>query len=280
MSQDDSSPAVRDTSDSVEVAALGGPRSARGTGTAGTGGAQRIRTRGPAAPSLPETVRERLRVDAPERARTRDAGARHRFGAQIETLYGRGARRLARSLCHRLEGGLMHSATWRRILSRFHGVEVGAYSYGDVLTAGLLPEGTRVGRYCSVGTGLIVRRRDHPVERDVLHPFFYNSALGLLTEDSIETNRDNPLEVGHDVWIGDRVCILSGCRSIGTGAVIAAGAVVTRDVPAYAIVGGVPGKVLRHRFDAERIAALEASRWWERSVSELIDEVTTPEPRP
>jgi len=121
-----------------------------------------------------------------------------------------------------------------------------------------------------MGRGLIIRRRNHPVDRAILYPFFYNAALVLLKQDTIPKERDNPLQIGHDVWIGDRVTILSGCQSIGNGAVIAAGAVVTRDVPAYAMVGGVPAKLIRMRFDATRIAELEASQWWEMDIAALI----------
>ncbi len=172
--------------------------------------------------------------------------------------------------CARLEGGLMTSTTLRDILKGTHKVVVGQYSYGPILTPGVLPPGTRVGRYCSVGSQLIVRRRDHPIERPFLHPYFYNSALGLLRRDSIQYDVENPLEIGHDVWIGDRVTILSGCKSIGNGAVLAAGAVVTRDVPAYAIVGGTPARVIRSRFEADKIADLEESQWWERDIASLI----------
>ncbi len=178
-------------------------------------------------------------------------------------------RGLVRRLCGRLEGGPMRSATWRAILRRFHGVEVGRYSYGAILTPGVLPPGSRVGAYCSTGIDLIVRRRDHPLDRPVLHAFFYNAALGVVPRDTIPAEADNPLVIGHDVWIGDRVTILSGCRVIGNGAVLAAGAVVTRDVAPYTLVAGVPARPVRARFDATRIAGIEASRWWERDIADL-----------
>lgn len=164
----------------------------------------------------------------------------------------------------------MFSATLRHLLKTVHGVGIGRYSYGAILTSDVLPRGSRVGNYCSVGGRLIVRRRNHPVEASVLHPFFYNSRLGLLSEDGIEAVTDNPLEIGNDVWIGDRVTILGGCRQIGNGAVIGAGAVVTRDVLPYSIVGGIPARLIRMRFGPERVAEIEASRWWERSIAELI----------
>jgi virginiamycin A acetyltransferase len=179
-------------------------------------------------------------------------------------------RKFVQRACYMTESGMMFSRTWREILKHYYEVEVGAYSYGDVLKPGLLPSGTKVGRYCSVGSQLIVRRRNHPLERPIMHPFFYNSRLGFLQSDSIELERDNPLTIGNDVWIGDRVAILSGCRKIGNGAVIAAGAVVTHDVPAYSVVGGVPAKVIKMRFNNNIISEIEKETWWERSLFELI----------
>lgn len=210
-------------------------------------------------------------AEAPARARAAEARARHALSPQLVALYRvRRLRGLVRRLCARLEGGLMWSVTWRQILRQAHGVSVGRYSYGAILDPGVLPPGSVVGAYCSVGSGLIVRRRDHPVGRPFLHPFFYNKALGLLDRDTIPAEADNPLTIGHDVWIGDRVTILGGCRVIGNGAVLAAGAVVTRDVAPYTIVAGVPARTLRPRFDAGRVAEIEATRWWERDIAALI----------
>ena len=210
--------------------------------------------------------------DVLERASSQLARGQSQWGGVLKTLYKRRRLRgLVQRACIRLEGSLMLSATWREILQGQHGVDVGAYSYGDILTAGVLPRGTQVGRYCSVGTKLIVRRRDHPIERPIMHPYFYNSALGLLKKDTIQLDAENPLTIGHDVWIGDRVTILSGCRRIGTGAVLAAGAVVTKDVPDYAIVGGVPAKLLKMRFDRERIVEIDATQWWLQEVTTLIE---------
>ncbi len=78
------------------------------------------------------------------------------------------------------------------------------------------------------------------------------------------------VKIGNDVWIGANAIVFDGI-SIGDGAVIAAGAVVTKDVPSYAIVGGVPGKILRMRFDDERIKQLQAWQWWSLPLSELAD---------
>jgi virginiamycin A acetyltransferase len=189
--------------------------------------------------------------------------------ALIERLY-RGHRThwLARRLLQR-DAGEMRSALWRRLLRRYQGVEIGAYSYGPILYRGRLPRGTVVGRWCSVGRDLYVRRRNHPVERVTQHPFFYSARWGHVEADTIAPDSANPLVIGHDVWIGDRVTILSGCTRVGNGAVIAAGAVVTRYVPPYAIVGGIPARHLKDRFPPDVQAALERSRWWEFDVETL-----------
>lgn len=181
-------------------------------------------------------------------------------------------RGLVRRVCWRLEAGRFFSVTWRRILHETHGVSVGRYSYGAILMPGVLPPGSSVGNYCSVGQHLLVHRIDHPLDRPSLHPFFYNAVLGMLERDTIPDVTDNPLTIGHDVWIGDRVTILAGCRRIGNGAVLAAGAVVTHDVPPYTIVAGVPARTLRQRLDPARIQQLEESGWWERSLAELIED--------
>lgn len=189
------------------------------------------------------------------------------------SAYGfRALRSVVRRYCQAQPGGLMLSATWRAILKRYYDVTIGAYSYGSLMQPGVLPKGTVVGRYVSCGATLIVRRRDHPTDRPIMHPFFYNADLGVVANDTIAADADNPLTIGHDVWIGDRVTILSGCRRIGNGAVLAAGTVVTKDVADYAIVGGVPAKQLRMRFTDTEIADLDASRWWEKDINTLIQD--------
>jgi virginiamycin A acetyltransferase len=81
--------------------------------------------------------------------------------------------------------------------------------------------------------------------------------------------RKGQILVGNDVWIGDNVIMLGGVR-IGDDAVVAAGAVVTKDVPPYAVVGGNPAKVIKYRFDKETIESLKRIAWWDWSSEELI----------
>lgn len=167
------------------------------------------------------------------------------------------------------EGGSMYSATLRQILAEHCRVQIGKYSYGPCLSPGSLPRGTCVGNYCSFAGNIRVFRRNHPVERVSQHPAFYNHRLGFLAKDSIQTDEENPLIVGNDVWIGQNVIIAPKCRSIGDGAIIAAGAIVSGDVPPFAIVGGIPAKLIKWRFNEDLQRELLELRWWDHDLEEL-----------
>lgn len=168
----------------------------------------------------------------------------------------------------------MFSQTLRKILKQQYDVHVGMYSYGRCLRPGLLPPGTRVDNYCSIGDDLTVLRRNHPTDRLSQSALFFNRKMALVLRDTIHSIRDNPLLIGHDVWIGAKVTVAPGCRVIGNGAVVAAGAVVTADVPAFAIVGGVPAKRIRFRFPREVQQCIEKTLWWLRPLSELVDNIS------
>ena len=77
-----------------------------------------------------------------------------------------------------------------------------------------------------------------------------------------------PVTIGNDCWIGERVSIVGGC-SIGDGAVVLTGAVVTKDVPPYAVVGGVPAKILKYRYDEDTVKWLRGIRWWDKPLEWL-----------
>lgn len=206
-------------------------------------------------------------------ARRRDAGSRSKFAFLIVFAYRfRALRPISLYIANRLEGGMLFSQTLRRLLETFHGVTVGAYTYGPCLRPGAMPPGTRVGAYCSLAPGIKVRRRNHPSGTLSQHPFFYASIAGLLEKDTIHKEADNPLTIGSDVWIGDNVLVMPRCASIGNGAMIGAGSVVTKDVAPYTIVAGNPARLLAQRYDDGIIALLEESRWWELPLSELLDD--------
>jgi len=213
--------------------------------------------------------------DALGRAVNDDKKSKSPYSSTLIKMYRfKRLRGLVQKLCFRLESSRFHSQTWRAILKKYYDMEIGKYSYGPILYPRSVPRGTVFGAYCSIGKGLIVVRRNRPVDKPWMHPFFFNSKLGYLSQDLVHLNADNPLIVGNDVWIGDRVTILAGCKSIGNGAVIAAGAVVTADVAPYEIVGGIPAKPLKKRFDEEEIAQIEATKWWEKDISDIIREQT------
>lgn len=130
------------------------------------------------------------------------------------------------------------------------GCAVGCYS--EINGATIYPR-TVIGKYCSVARGAAVGAPDHPLD-------CLGTSLALRgTKDRLILETTT---IGNDVWIGANAVIRGGV-TIGHGAVIAAAAVVTRDVPPFAIVVGVPGKVTRRRFSDEVCAALLASHWWD-----------------
>lgn len=170
------------------------------------------------------------------------------------------------ALASRLEGGPMRSATLRKMLTRDWYVHLGAHSYGPCCEPGRWPPSVSVGRYVSVGPGVAVYTQNHPLDRLSTHPYFYDARCGVVDRELVEPGL---LRIEHDAWIGCNAVILPGCRRIGIGAVVGAGAVVTRDVPDFSIVGGVPAKFLRYRFEESLRQQILNSQWWEKSLEEL-----------
>ena len=159
------------------------------------------------------------------------------------------------------------STALRRHFAQRWGVEAGLYSYG-CFDPWRVPRRTRIGRYCSFAKTARILDANHPIAALSTHPFLYEARFGITESDRI----DPPwLEISDDVWISHNATIAPGCKAIGRGAIIGAGAVVTHDVPAYAIMAGLPARKLRDRFDAETIAAIEASRWWDMDKAALRD---------
>ncbi len=165
-----------------------------------------------------------------------------------------------------MEGGEFFSGTARRILKDYHDVEIGMYTHGGCFIPSNFGRFTKIGRYSSIARDVLSFNRNHPLEFKSTHAFFFNPKLTFCDEDKIEYI---PLSIGHDVWIGAGVKILPGVREIGTGAVIGTQAVVTRNVPPYAVVAGYPARVVRSRFSKDVIESLLESRWWEQDI-ELI----------
>jgi len=138
---------------------------------------------------------------------------------------------------------------------------VGDYSYvmndADVIY-------TRMGKFCSIASHVRINPGNHPLERAALHHFTYRSAqygLGDDDEAFFDWRRGYPVLFGHDVWIGHGAVVLPGV-TIGTGAAIGAGSIVTRDVPAFAIVAGNPARIIRERFPLRIQEGLLQLAWW------------------
>lgn len=149
----------------------------------------------------------------------------------------------------KLERGQLYSQTLRRLLADKYDVEVGAYSYGSLLSPGAADRFTRIGRYVSVGPNVRRFGASHPLDRLSLHPLWYNPVLGYAKgEADVERSE---IEICNDAWIGANVTIVPSCKRIGIGAVVAAGAVVVKDVPDFAVVGGNPAKLIKMRLSAE-----------------------------
>jgi acetyltransferase-like isoleucine patch superfamily enzyme len=147
-------------------------------------------------------------------------------------------------------------------------VALGDFSY---VSRGARLFNATVGRFCCIGPEALIGLGEHPTRQFVSsHPAFYSTRaqaqLTFVATQKFEEFR--PVVIGNDVWIGARAIVLDGA-TVGDGAIVAAGAVVSGEVPPYAIVSGVPAKVVRYRFDAATLEAIRASRWWDLDLGVL-----------
>lgn len=130
-----------------------------------------------------------------------------------------------------------------------------------------------VGKFCSIGPNVKIGLARHPSKTFVSsYPAFnsnHNEGCPLsFRDDKVFDDSVQKTSVDNDVWIGSDAIIPGGIR-IGTGAIVAAGSVVVKDVPPYAVVGGNPAKVIRLRFSEEQIEMLLASQWWNWPIEKL-----------
>lgn len=185
-------------------------------------------------------------------------------------------RNIILSFVLKIEEGELYSFSARKIFNDYHKVRIGAYSYGGCFGVGAMDKYTSIGRYTSIARMARVLNRNHPMQFKSQHPFFFNPALNICINDYVPYSS---LQIGHDVWIGHNACILPNVRSIGTGAVIGAGTIVNADIPPYAVVVGVPGRLVKYRFPEKVREQLLTSRWWEKTIDEIkvaLDEYTRP----
>lgn len=129
-----------------------------------------------------------------------------------------------------------------------------------------------IGKFTCIGPNVLMGLGEHPSHTFTsIHPIFYSTIgqVGLTFADQNYFNEfPTRITIGNDVWIGANV-IISKTVKIGDGAIIASGSIITKDVPPYSIVGGVPAKHLKNRFDDSQIKFLTEYKWWDKDISWL-----------
>ena len=148
--------------------------------------------------------------------------------------------------------------------------KMGRHSYCGERCFCLSPD-TEVGAFCSIGIEVVLGPSQHPTDWLSTHPFAYlpDKKFKDVEYDLRNYAAVKPVKVGNDVWIGDRALIMDGV-TVGDGAVIGACAVVTKDVPPYAVVAGVPARIIRYRFDEETIGRLMEMQWWNLPDEDIV----------
>ena len=134
-----------------------------------------------------------------------------------------------------------------------------------------------IGKFSSIAAFVRIGAPNHPIQRPSTHRFTYctdyYSTSTARDHAFFEKRRGERTTIGNDVWIGHGVVVLPGV-SVGDGAVLAAGAVVSRDVEPYTIVGGVPARQIRERFSREITERLVRLEWWDRPYDQIFDRIS------
>ena len=153
-------------------------------------------------------------------------------------------------------------------------LKVGEHTYGKIVVDAY--EGSEskitIGKYCSISRDVrFINGGIHPIDWVSLYPFRIKWKMEGALADGMPTTK-GPIQVMNDVWIGTGSTILSGV-TIGNGAIIMAGSIVTKDIPAFTIVGGIPAKPVKKRFSDQEIQALEEIKWWDWSEEKIKENV-------
>lgn len=148
----------------------------------------------------------------------------------------------------------------------FYDSSIGRYSYIGYDSE---VHNCEIGAFCSIANNFVAGGAMHPLDWVSTSPVFYRVGGGTGVHlGNLEIEKVKRTIIGNDVWIGTRVIVMQGL-TIGNGAVIGAGSVVTKDVPPYAIVVGAPAKIIKYRFDDETINKLQRIKWWNLPDSKL-----------
>lgn len=153
--------------------------------------------------------------------------------------------------------------------SKLINVQLGNFSYVGGNTR---IQNTDIGHFCSIASDCRIGLGIHPLKMVSTHPSFYapKHEWSIFPDRDINIIEYKKIEIGHDVWLGIGVIIVDGVK-IGNGAIVAAGAVVTKNVPEYAIVGGVPASIIKYRFSDDKITLLKAIEWWKWDIRKIRD---------
>jgi len=152
---------------------------------------------------------------------------------------------------------------------------------GSYIANNSIIRNTKIGRFCAIGDYVRTGLGKHPTKDFVsIHPAFFSlqkpAGFTFVKEqlfdehDYVDNDKQYYVVIGNDVWIGNNVLIMDGV-SIGDGAIVAAGAIVTKDVKPYAIVAGIPAKVINNRFNKEQVKKLLEIKWWDWTFIKLSD---------
>ena len=164
--------------------------------------------------------------------------------------------------------------------AKLHRVKIGKYSRIGV---NCQVTSATIGNFTAIGKDTVITVGQHPTNYLTSHSIFYKKGNWGWHDDwiaPIDFQSDKQVTIGNDVWIG-RQCVIMDGVTIGDGAIVATGAVVTKDVPPFSIVGGVPAKVIKYKFPQEVIDRLEEIQWWnlpDEEITKVIDLFHTKNP--
>ena len=154
--------------------------------------------------------------------------------------------------------------------------EIGDYTYVAGTDSGSVVShlfNVKIGKYCSIASHVEVATSNHNPRLITTFPFYsYDLSYCRNQNKKDIDNKESETIIENDVWIGHGAIIIGGVN-IGNGAIVAAGAVVTKDIPPYAIVGGVPATIIKYRFDGQQIKKLLEVAWWNWSEEKIAQNI-------